>query len=110
MPLHRIRKEFVQPEAKTSERVLHQQKARQHAKRANSDGTVTREAWAAMQAFCNNECIVPYCTAPGDTQDHVVPVSEGGLHSIFNLQPMCVSHNSAKGTKTKDYRPSDWPW
>lgn len=38
------------------------------------------------------------------TLDHVVPVSRGGKNTISNLQPLCRSCNSTKGTKTIDYR------
>ncbi|WP_316886341.1 HNH endonuclease [Ralstonia thomasii] len=38
--------------------------------------------------------------------DHVVPESEGGAASLENLQTLCLSCNSRKGTKTIDYRAS----
>lgn len=48
------------------------------------------------------------CLSCGATEylraDHVVPRSEGGPTEIGNLQTLCRSCNSRKGTKTADYR------
>ncbi len=43
------------------------------------------------------------CVACGSTkkvtQDHVVPIARGGVHSEGNLQPLCLSCNSSKKDK-----------
>lgn len=48
------------------------------------------------------------CLACGATEDicldHVIPVFNGGENSIDNLQPLCRSCNTKKGTDTTDYR------
>ena len=48
------------------------------------------------------------CLCCGDgnniSLDHIIPVYKGGLNEINNLQPLCKSCNSRKGTKIIDYR------
>jgi len=37
--------------------------------------------------------------------DHIVPLSRGGTNLFENLQPLCKTHNSAKGNRnSNDYR------
>ena len=48
------------------------------------------------------------CLACGEihplTADHIVPLSKGGRDAIDNIQPLCRTCNSSKGTKATDYR------
>lgn len=36
--------------------------------------------------------------------DHVLPISKGGTHTKDNVQPLCISCNAKKHSKTTDYR------
>lgn len=38
------------------------------------------------------------------TIDHIIPLSKGGLDTVFNVQPLCVNCNSSKSAKYIDYR------
>jgi len=53
------------------------------------------------------------CLSCGDetdiTMDHVKPIAIGGGNTVDNLQPLCRSCNSKKGTKEKDYRIKNLP-
>jgi len=64
-------------------------------------------SWARIRRWVlrrdDRECL--RCGGKAETVDHIVPVSEGG-HPFDpdNLQALCQSCNSSKGTRTEDYR------
>lgn len=69
-----------------------------------SGGTIKSDEWLSL---CNKYGNVCLCCGKGDvklTIDHVVPLSKGGANLITNVQPLCKSCNSKKGTQTIDYR------
>lgn len=55
--------------------------------------------WQKLITKHNNSCA--YCGTSDRklTMDHVVPLSRGGLHSIENLLPACLSCNVSKGNR-----------
>jgi 5-methylcytosine-specific restriction endonuclease McrA len=66
-------------------------------------GAFTVSEWKVLCKKHGNRCL---CCGKRRklTADHVVPVSKGGSSNIENIQPLCKSCNSKKGTKTTDYR------
>jgi 5-methylcytosine-specific restriction endonuclease McrA len=73
------------------------------AKRFTNDLTLTNEQWEYVLSLYDHKCLC--CgTKYNITVDHIVPLSEGGSHSMSNVQPLCDSCNSRKGTKSTDYR------
>lgn len=55
-----------------------------------------RDDYRCLRCGCENEHLL--------RADHVVPESKGGEASLENLQTLCHSCNSWKGTKTIDFR------
>lgn len=69
-----------------------------------SAGKITNSEWLDVCNKYGNKCL---CCGKADTKltlDHVIPLSKGGGNSIENVQPLCFSCNSKKGTKHIDYR------
>ena len=61
---------------------------------------VTDKDWERLCNQYHNECA--YCGRGGLklTQDHIVPLDQGGRHSIGNLIPACKRCNTKKANKT----------
>lgn len=73
------------------------------ARKRSAPGTYTDAEFQALCTDCGNICLRCGQLAPL-TVDHVIPLSKGGSNDISNLQPLCKSCNSSKGTKSTDYR------
>ncbi|UJQ86226.1 HNH endonuclease [Gordonia phage GiKK] len=59
---------------------------------------VTDKDWRRLVERYQHSCF--YCGVQGVmTQDHVIPLSRGGVHSIGNIVPACLSCNCSKGSK-----------
>lgn len=72
-------------------------------RRSNMNGTYTVKEWKDLCDKYDN-CCLKCGERKKLTVDHVLPVSLGGANTIDNLQPLCKSCNSSKGTKHIDYR------
>lgn len=81
-------------------------KQRRRAAEKGSYGGFDAEDWKEILTRYQNRCLC--CGVSGGeeklTADHVVPLSKGGSHDASNIQPLCHSCNSRKGTKIIDYR------
>jgi len=62
-------------------------------------GALTQEAWNAIVWAFNETCA--YCECVVElTQDHIIPLSRGGLHVVLNVVPACRTCNSKKYNRT----------
>lgn len=78
---------------------------RQHRIEQNG-GSYSDDEWYELKEYYDFTCL---CCGRREPEiklsaDHVLPVALGGSSYISNIQPLCVSCNSRKGTRTIDYR------
>ena len=86
---HRQHPEYARKNAKTRRATL---------VGAAQDGSVTIKALNELLATWTGTC--PFCLQEAKpTIDHIVPLAAGGAHMMTNLQLMCKSCNSSKGSK-----------
>lgn len=75
------------------------------ARKAGAKGSHTMAEWIKLKELYDNTC--PACKQAEPTikltEDHVVPLSRGGSDYIENIQPLCGSCNSRKGTQVIQY-------
>lgn len=74
-----------------------------HTRMKRNGGSHTEAEWHALCARYRWRCLCCQQKKPL-TKDHIIPIVVGGRDSIDNLQPLCKSCNSRKGTRTIDYR------
>jgi len=84
----------------------HPEKRREHKaeyyarKRGAMICDFTAEQWERLKEIYQNRCA--YCGKVCDDleQDHVLPLSRGGDHTLYNIVPACRSCNGEKHDKT----------
>jgi 5-methylcytosine-specific restriction endonuclease McrA len=81
---------------------------RRRALEYQAQGSYTIEQFQELCKHYGNKCL---CCSKKEklTVDHVIPLSKGGSNDIDNIQPLCMTCNRKKGTKTTDYRPMAQP-
>jgi 5-methylcytosine-specific restriction endonuclease McrA len=78
-------------------------------RKTKAGGSYTVQEWEALKARYNHACLSCGRKEPEIklTADHIIPVFKGGSSYIDNIQPLCKSCNSSKGTKVIDFRPQN---
>lgn len=79
-------------------------KLKRYSNEKGSEGSYSGTQWDELFDACGNKCL--RCGTNKDiTQDHIVPLIQGGTSYIWNMQPLCKSCNSHKYDRAIDYRP-----
>lgn len=90
----RKKREYVQ----ANPHIENARQARRRARKAKTPlNDLTAEQWATLQDTFQHRCA--YCTkrCKGKlTKDHIIPLSQGGSHTLGNIVPACRSCNSKK--------------
>lgn len=89
-------------QTKKKRRVIYQRN--RNIKKMGNGGSHTLKEWETLLSQYNWTC--PCCRRENTklTKDHIIPLSKGGSNNIENIQPLCQSCNSKKGTKQLNYK------
>lgn len=78
---------------------------RRRARLHNNGGNHTIKEWESLKSSYNFVCPSCFRGEPEIylTQDHIIPLSRGGMDSIENIQPLCMDCNRKKHNKIIKY-------
>jgi 5-methylcytosine-specific restriction endonuclease McrA len=68
-----------------------------HKDSDNPTNDLTRLQWQLLLKIFGGHCAYCWELTEKLTQDHIVPLSRGGAHTLTNVVPACRSCNSSKG-------------
>lgn len=106
------------PLARSTKRIRTRRPAGTKRREAKAAGWVDPETWAQVCDYYRMDdgrvgCAYmpnrPRCEIVATEQDHVVPISKGGEHFVWNLVPICHRCNQEKGQRTWEV-PNEHPW
>ena len=82
------------------------QTAKKRARKLQAEGSFSADEWLELKREYNYSCLCCGRREPDIclTVDRVIPLVKGGTNRIDNIQPLCVSCNSKKHSKSIDYR------
>lgn len=100
---YRAQKQATPEKVRRHERV---QERRRRNRKLQLVGSHTEAEWEALKVTYSSTCLCCGKREPDITltRDHIVPIVKGGSDWITNIQPLCPSCNSSKGTRIVDYR------
>ena len=78
---------------------------RRQIRKLNAEGSHTQKEWLILKSKYNFICPSCFLKEPFIklTEDHIVPLIDGGTDYIENIQPLCQSCNSKKARKVIKY-------
>lgn len=92
-----IREHNKQYRKNNPNKILTYHAQRRSLKARASTISFTKEEYFDRMSVFNFSCA--YCGGPWEHDDHVIPLSKGGLNVLANLRPACAHCNLSKGSK-----------
>lgn len=86
-------------------RLAHHQKRR--TQKSSNGGSFSAQEWEHLKQQYDYHCLCCHRREPVITLtvDHIIPLNWGGTGDIQNIQPLCLSCNTSKGSRhATDYR------
>lgn len=77
-------------------------KIQRRALEYEAEGSHTTKEWELVKLLFDYRCAGCFRREPEITltEDHKIPLSKGGTNYIDNIQPLCITCNSSKATRT----------